>query len=216
MTRKNIYQLQQEMSMYAGIVEGLGRIIDMQKFERKISLIIEPEFKCNDLIMGDSISVNGVCLTVTKFISTAILVDVVEETIEKTNLGKLEKNSLVNLERCLKVGNRIGGHFVSGHIDSAGEIITINPVEGAYNVTIKIPRTLIKFIAPKGSVTIDGMSITVVNVFNDHFSVTLIPYTLANTITSQYIVGTQVNVEVDMLAKYLDQLIKNEAPLCTQ
>jgi riboflavin synthase len=197
--------------MYAGIVEGIGRVIDMQVFEKKISMQIEPQFKCDDLILGDSISVNGVCLTMTTLSASILYVDIVQQTIEKTNLGQLEKNSPVNLARCVRVGDRIGGHFVSGHIDSLGKIIAINPIAGAYHLVIQIPSKLIKFIAAQGSVTIDGMSLTIVNVFDDCFSVTLIPYTLAHTIASQYSVGTQVNIEVDMLAKYLDQLTKSKA-----
>ncbi|MCD8499623.1 MAG: riboflavin synthase [Gammaproteobacteria bacterium] len=196
--------------MYAGIVEGLGRIMAIRRFDKRMQLVFQVLFPCDDLKLGDSISVNGVCLTVADINHEQIAVDIVDETLQKTNLGVLSKESVVNLERCLKVGDRIGGHFVSGHVDSTGEIIAINPVDGAYNLTIRLPQSLIKFIAPKGSVTIDGMSITVVNVFSDSFSVTLIPYTVEHTVANSYVVGARVNLEVDMLAKYLDQLHRGE------
>lgn len=192
--------------MFTGIVEGMGKVLSLHTLEKLRSIIVEPLFVCNDLNIGDSIAVNGVCLTVSKKTQNSFFAEIVEETTLKTNFKNLEKNNLVNLERSLKIGNRIHGHFVSGHVDCTGEIIEINTIEGAYNIKIKTPFSFMPFIAKKGSITIDGMSITVVEVFDDQFSITLIPHTLKNTIANQYKTGTCVNLEVDMLAKYIKQL----------
>lgn len=192
--------------MYTGIVEGLGRIIAIDDLKNSKVITVQPEFICDDLKLGDSIAINGVCLTVSKLNETTFTADVVAETLAKTNLALLNVNDIINLERCLKVGDRLGGHFVSGHIDCKGKITAITPETGSYNVSIQVDKQFIKFIAPKGSVTIDGMSITIVSVINDIFTVTLIPHTLETTIAKNYQIDTKVNLEVDMLAKYLDQI----------
>jgi riboflavin synthase len=193
--------------MFGGIVETIG-VITAEKFENGCKhFSIRPELIFDDLKLGDSVSVNGVCLTVTRLHDNSFDCSAVPETLALTNLGQLTKGSSVNLERSLKIDSRIGGHYVQGHVDGRGEIVKIEACGAASLVTIKVPLTLTKYIVKKGYITLDGMSITVVQVEEEQFSVTFIPHTQAVTIVKHYGIGTQLNVEVDILGKYAEKLL---------
>ncbi len=195
--------------MFGGIIETLGTIQAIQREGDCHHFVISPAILFDDIAIGDSIAVNGVCLTVTDFTPTTFNVTAVPETLRLTNLGMLSINNLVNLERSLKINARLGGHFVQGHVDCVGEIIAINSDgKNALLVKIRVPNFLTKYIVKKGYIGIDGMSITVVVTNDDWFTVTFIPHTQAVTVVNQYEIGKKVNIEVDMLGKYIEKLIK--------
>ncbi|MBO4780599.1 MAG: riboflavin synthase, partial [Selenomonadaceae bacterium] len=157
--------------------------------------------------IGDSIAVNGICLTVVDFGENFFAADVMPETVRKTSLAELNRGGAVNLERALKVGDRFGGHIVSGHIDGVGKILSIRPEGNALIIDIAAENFLLRQIAPKGSVSLDGISLTVVNADSESFSVSMIPHTRAVTNFQSKRVGSPVNIETDVLAKYVDRLI---------
>lgn len=194
--------------MFSGIVETLGTIRYLNKTNDTVVFHIEPHHPFNDVRIGDSIAVNGVCLTVTELMGNLFSVTAVPETLRLTNLKELEQESTLNLERALLVGGRNGGHNVQGHVDAIGSIVAIEQDgRDAWLVTIKVPTELSKYIVKKGYITIDGMSITVVDASPGQFSVTFIPHTREVTIVSQYQLGRIVNLEVDILGKYIEQII---------
>lgn len=194
--------------MFSGIVETIGYV---RKFEITADLIhmsISPEIQFDDLSLGDSVSVNGVCLTVTRFNENTFDVTVVPETMRLSNLSHLSLDSIINLERSIKMTTRIGGHFMQGHVDGMGEIIELKK-EGkeALIAKIAVPSSLSKYIVNKGYVSLDGMSITVIEAAMDWFTVTFIPHTQAVTIVNQYKVGSLINIEVDIMGKYIEKLM---------
>ncbi len=188
--------------MFSGIIEKLGHVeeIDVGDSPR---LIIKAVDWLNDVKIGDSISVNGVCLTVTDRAADRFTADVMPETLRKTDLGGLRPGDPVNLEMALRVGDRLGGHFVSGHVDCAATIVSSQTEQNAIILGFEMDPALLEFIAPKGSVAIDGISLTVVDVNDAGFTVSLIPHTLAVTTLGAKNVGSPVNIEVDMLARYI-------------
>lgn len=194
--------------MFSGIVEGIGRIIALSIDHGCKHFTISPEIIFDDLKVGDSIAVNGVCLTVTSFTKDSFSVTAVPETLRLTNLDKLSLHSTVNLERSLQMGTRIGGHYVQGHVDGVGQILEIQPDNSrAWLVKISIPSHLAKYLVNKGYVGIDGMSITVIQATPEWFTVTFIPHTQEVTIVNQYQVGTLVNIETDMMGKQIEKLL---------
>jgi riboflavin synthase len=194
--------------MFTGIVETTGIIDHAEQKEGCLQLTIKPQIAFSDLSMGDSVAVNGVCLTVTTFTPTTFSATVVPETLRLTNLATLTNGSKVNLERSMRASARIGGHYVQGHVDGIGEIIELQP-DGttAWMVKISIPTALEKYVVNKGYIGLDGMSITVIETTPDWFTVTLIPHTQDVTIVNQYKTGSQINIEVDMLGKYVEKLL---------
>jgi riboflavin synthase len=194
--------------MFSGIVETIGKILHMESSDGCIHFRISPLMKFDDLTVGDSISVNGVCLTVTNFTDTSFHVSAVPETLRLTNLGQLALHDSVNLERSLKLSQRIGGHYVQGHVDGMGQILDIKHDHGsALLVKISLPEKLSRYVVNKGYITLDGMSITIIQSAPDWFTVTFIPHTQEATITRHYSIGTMINIEVDILGKYVEKLI---------
>lgn len=187
--------------MYTGLIRALGRIREVLRKEAGCTVRVERPTDWQDLQLGESIALNGVCLTVAGLDAETFSVDVVAETLRKTTLGGLAALAQVNLERCLRHGDRIEGHWLSGHIDTAGTIQAIQREGDAWLVTIAIPKHVPRFWVDKGSIGIDGMSITVIKAQGDCFTVTLIPHTRAVTIAQYYQVGTQVNLEFDAFLK---------------
>jgi riboflavin synthase len=188
--------------MFTGIVEEIGTV-------NKISegrLEIEASRVVTNLPPGGSISVNGVCLTVVSSSGKTFLSQVVPETLRKTNLGFLSPGNKVNLERPVSASGRLDGHIVQGHIDDKAKIVDISPDGEASIVTIKPSPSLIKYIAPKGYIAVDGTSLTVVDCGKEFFTITLIPYTHDHTVLGIKVVGDTVNIEVDILAKYVERL----------
>lgn len=192
--------------MFSGIVEMTGHVIASETIDHCYHVTIQPTSPFNDIQIGDSIAVNGVCLTVTAFTSVHFNATIVPETLRLTNLQDLKMGKEVNLERSVTLQTRIGGHLVQGHVDTVSQIQAIQQEGEAILVTLSIAPALTKYIIKKGFIGIDGMSITVIDVFTDTFTVTFIPHTQHASIVNHYQVGTLVNIEVDMLAKYLEKL----------
>lgn len=192
--------------MFSGIVETIGKILQIELINGCKQFTIAPNIKLDDLHIGDSIAINGVCLTITEFTSTNFKVTAVPETLRLTNLDQLIEQQPVNIERSLLPTTRLGGHFVQGHVDGTGKILAITSDHSdAWLVKIGLADSLMIYLVNKGFVTIDGMSITIIHVSSDYFTVTLIPHTQAVTIANQYNVGNLVNIEVDMMAKYIEK-----------
>ena len=196
--------------MITGIIESIGKIISVKTGNNFRTIGIETSLDLSGCKIGDSIAINGVCLTFTKLEGHCFLVDVVSETLQKTNLGSLTVNSPVNIEKMMLAGGRINGHFVQGHVDTTAKIQKIWLDNGAIWLSIDKPKMLKPYIMPKGSITIDGMSITVCDVLDDSFTVTLIPHTQAVTIAKFYTTGSVVNLEADMMAKHLNKLLETQ------
>ena len=191
--------------MFTGLVDSLGTIRAIQRTAKGVRLRVATGYQ--ELVLGESIAVMGTCLTVTTIESDGFWADASKETLEKTNLGELRESSRVHLERALQLGDRLGGHLVSGHVDGVGRIAAREPVGDAAKVTFEVPERLAPFLAPKGSVTIDGVSLTVNGVRGTRFDVMLVPFTRKETLFDERPVGAKVNLEVDILAKYVARLM---------
>ena len=190
--------------MFTGIVEELGKILKISDSE----ISIQADIVLPDLNVKDSIAVNGVCLTVVEKNQDNFLVNVVPETLRRTNLKELSVDSPVNLERSVVYGGRIGGHLVQGHVDGTGEISAIIPDGDAKLIVVNIDRELSKYIVEKGYICVDGASLTVVKCDKNSFAITLIPYTREHTVFGIKPVGAIVNIEVDMISKYVENILK--------
>ena len=192
--------------MFSGIVEALGKVVELRSEPPGCRLIVRESKIAAETKVADSISVNGCCLTVVAVEGDTVAFQAGPETLARTNLGDLKPGSPVNLERALKVGDRLGGHFVSGHIDATGELIE-RIDEGQWSTFwFSVPRELAVQMASKGSIAVDGVSLTIVDSEPDRFSVALIPYTLAVTTLGPLQPGGKVNLETDILAKYVQRL----------
>ncbi|MDO8491771.1 MAG: riboflavin synthase [Dehalococcoidia bacterium] len=192
--------------MFTGIIEEIGAVESAQAGRLTISarLVLE------DAKLGDSIAVNGACLTVVKLDNEAFSVDIVPETVRRTTLGELRAGSPVNLERAISIGGRFGGHFVQGHIDAAGKIVSRTPHAEAVLMKFSAPGEVTRYIVEKGFVALDGVSLTVTERTADSFSISLIPFTAEHTTLGRRRVGDKVNIEVDILAKYVEQLSRRD------
>ncbi len=200
--------------MFTGIIEEIGKIKSSKKAGNSIALSLDASLVLEDVKLGDSIAVNGVCLTVTSFTKTSFTADVMPETMTRTNLGSLKNGSRVNMERALRVGDRLGGHMVSGHIDGFGEVVGTKHDDNAIWVTISAPTNILKYIIEKGSIAIDGISLTVAYVDDKVFKVSIIPHTQDETTLVSLKTGTKVNLENDLTAKYIEKFIyhKDDEP----
>lgn len=203
--------------MFSGIVETVGIINCLKAMHDCLNINITPQKKFIDLTVGDSISINGVCLTITKLLNDSFNVTAVPETIRVTNLEKFCLGSKVNLERSLKADSRIGGHYVQGHVDFKGEILDLKPDgEDALIAKISNPIDYAKYIVNKGYIALDGMSITVIESQPEWFTVTFIPHTQQITIVNQYRKGTHINVEVDIIGKFVEKIVGAHADAITR
>jgi riboflavin synthase len=189
--------------VFTGIIEEIGAIEKITKSSSSMVLSISAKKVLEDVKLGDSISVNGTCLTVTSFNTRSFTVDVMPETFENTSLKLLSAGAYVNLERAMAANGRFGGHFVTGHVDGTGTISSTQFVENAQYITIEIPEELSRFFINRGSVCLDGTSLTVFEVGNNTITVSLIPQTRHDTILGSKKVGDIVNLECDMMAKYI-------------
>ena len=194
-------------NMFTGIVEEIGTILSVKKGVKSSALTISGDLIFEDMHIGDSIAVNGVCLTVTNKTKESFTADVMAETLRRSSLGSLKAGSKVNLERAMAANGRFGGHIVSGHIDGIGEIESFVREDNAVWVTVKTPVKLLKYIIEKGSIAIDGVSLTVAYVDNRCFKVSLIPHTAANTMLLSKKAGDIVNLENDIVGKYIEKLM---------
>jgi riboflavin synthase len=195
--------------MFTGIIQSIGVIkkIESLKKDVQISIVYDPK-KINDINLGDSISVNGICLTVQKKQKNQFIFHVSQETLNRTIVFK--ENAMVNLESSLLYNGKVGGHFVTGHIDGIGKISEIKINSQCWIIEIKPPKKLLKFIAEKGSVSINGVSLTVNSIKDDKFKVNIIPFTLKETNLGVLVKGSEINIEIDLIARYLENIIKRK------
>lgn len=194
--------------MFTGLVESMGAVCRIEPQGDGQRLQIEAEILGSDIELGESIAINGVCLTVVSKTKGEVSFQIAPETLRKTNLGMLKPGSKVNLERSLRLGDRLGGHWVQGHVDGTGTLLRREKDGGWERFVFQLPTSLSRYLVAKGSVTINGVSLTVVESSADSFSVALIPHTLAVTNLGLLQPGDVVNLEVDILAKYVERLLK--------
>ena len=193
--------------MFTGIVEEIGKVIFIEHGSKSAILSIKAEKIMSDINIGDSIAVNGVCLTVTNYSKDSFLVDIMYETLERSSLASLKSGIDVNLERAMPFNGRFGGHIVSGHIDGIGEIIEIKKYDNAIWYKISTKDKILRYIVEKGSIAIDGISLTVAKLGDKDFSVSIIPHTSKNTILNQKNIGDKVNLENDCIGKYIEKFL---------
>ncbi len=194
--------------MFTGIIEAIGRIKKIEPVSGDSRLHVEVgSLDMSDVQLGDSIAVNGVCLTVIKFSDDYFAADVSNETIKLTSLNSLDVGSDVNLEKALLPTTRLGGHLVSGHVDGLGEVLSIKEESRSIQIIIRAPAELKHYIAMKGSICVDGISLTVNKIDNTDFELNIVPHTQQQTVIKHYQSGTKVNLEVDLIARYLERLL---------
>ena len=197
--------------MFTGIIAAVGKIENTISRGGDLRLQVATDsLDLGDVRLGDSIAINGVCLTVVAQAAASVSFDVSQESLDRTSLGAVAIGSKVNLEKALAVGERLGGHFVSGHVDALGRVLVREPVAGSVRFRFAVPPHLMRYIAEKGSICIDGTSLTVNMIGADWFEVNIIPHTLQQTIMDSYQAGTEVNLEVDLIARYLERLLPEQ------
>lgn len=192
--------------MFTGIVEGLGVVKEFDKHTKSRSVArmkVDLGNLAKGLKVGHSVAINGVCLTVTKISRSKAEFEMIGETLKKTDLGKLQSGDKVNIERSLKVGERMDGHYVLGHVDGTGKIIEIEKMRKEIKIWIELPKELIRYVVKEGSIAIDGISLTVVDLLKNKISVCIIPHTMKITNLGTKKVGDKVNIETDILGKYV-------------
>ena len=202
--------------MFTGIVSRIGKIENISHpndWEVSISIVKSSQsdnsFDLDKLIIGASIACSGICLTLKKINDNLLFFDVSDETVSKTNFLNWKVGTIINLEKSLRVGDELGGHFVYGHVDTTAIIKSIEQINGSYKITFKISKDFSKYFAAKGSVSVDGVSLTVNDVNKDFFTVNIVPYTWLHTSFKNYKTGTIVNIEIDILVRYLESLNAN-------
>jgi riboflavin synthase len=193
--------------MFTGIIETIGRVLDLRKDQNNLHLIIESGIS-NELTIDQSVAHNGVCLTVVAMVDGTHTVTAVAETLNKSNLGKLKEGDLVNLERCMQMNGRLDGHIVQGHVDQTGICTEVNDKLGSWEYTFKYDPSEGNVTVEKGSICVNGISLTVVNSIENSFSVAIIPYTYEHTNIQHIKKGDTVNLEFDIIGKYVARLMK--------
>jgi riboflavin synthase len=196
--------------MFSGIIEEVGEIVEAQPISKLLRLKVRAQRVLEGTKVGDSIAVSGVCLTVVALGPDCFTVELAQETLRRT-APRWHEGARVNLERALALGDRIGGHWVTGHVDGVARVVRVHREPGAWDVWFAPPRALWPYLAPKGSVALDGVSLTVAGVEEGAFWVTLIPHTLEHTTFEELHEGAEVNLEVDLLARYVAALLRREA-----
>ena len=193
--------------MFTGIVEELARVKKIKTKKRGIRYTISANTVLDDLEIGDSICINGVCLTVTKRQKDMFSIDIIEETLDKSNLGELKENDYVNLERAMKVSDRFGGHIVQGHVETQGVILEKQIEEDEARISVCLDPEWMRYCIPKGSITLDGVSLTIASINKNIIEIALIPHTLENTTLGLKDKSDTLNVETDIIGKYIDRLL---------
>src|SRR4030042_6599079 len=196
--------------MFTGLIEGIGKIQSVTKTGRDMNLTIVPLFDMADSKIGDSISVDGVCLTITAIKDKVLSMYASEETVSRSTMGRLRQGDEVNLERALSLAGRLGGHIVSGHVDGVGRIMRKEQVQGSWVMRINIDRDMSRYVIEKGSIAVDGISLTVNSCKDDFFDVNIIPETAIITAILKKNVGDPVNIETDLIAKYVEKFLKRD------
>lgn len=198
--------------MFTGLVEGVGQILRVQPKGPDAVLLIKPPWSLDEAVLGESVAINGACLTVTGTGGGGFSVDVSAESLSRTTLGKLKTGAQVNLERALMLGDRLGGHLVSGHVDCVGKITARQQVGDSIRYSVSIPPEHLLYIVEKGSVTLEGISLTVNQVDSEGFSLNIIPHTMAGTTLRLAAEGDSVNIETDLIGKYVARLLNRDEP----
>ncbi|MCB1859209.1 MAG: riboflavin synthase [Gammaproteobacteria bacterium] len=194
--------------MFTGIIESVGTLVSTERVGGDARLRVSSgDLDIGAVRLGDSIATNGVCLTVTGLLEDGFIADASRETLSRTTLGELKPGTAVNLERALTLSKPLGGHLVSGHVDGVGRVLSRRTEARSVCCTLEAPAALAKYIAIKGSICVDGISLTVNQVTGNHFAVNIVPHTLGETTVSGFKAGTRVNIEVDLLARYLERLL---------
>ena len=195
--------------MFTGIIERVGRVERLERSSESGRLVISVQTEFNrEIELGESIAVNGTCLTVAAIETSSFVFDVLAETFDKTSLGALESDGRVNLELALALGAPLGGHLVSGHVDETGRVVSIEQVDRDWKFRFSVSSALLPLLVMKGSIAIDGTSLTVAELHEDGFSVHIIPHTFSETLFSDYEVGRYVNLEADLLGKYVQRIME--------
>lgn len=197
--------------MFTGLIEDLGHIHSIQRRSKSFKLKVATALPYEEIALGDSIALNGICLTVVSCDPGSFSADVSPETMHSSNIGNLSVGAAVNLERALRLGDRLGGHMVSGHIDTVGTVVKRVQDDIAVRFTIELPHEYMRYVISKGSIAVDGISLTVNAVTETTFSVAIIPHSLAKTTLQHYGVGSRVNIETDILGRYVEKLLNNPA-----
>lgn len=197
--------------MFTGIVEATGVVVDVTGSDGDRRFVIEAPHVTEGLRIGDSISVQGACLTATTVADSRFGVDLVTETLQRTTLGTVQSGDQVNLERAMSASGRFDGHIVQGHVDGVGTVSRITAEGGGLRIEISCPASILRYVVEKGSITVNGVSLTVASVDSDGFEVALIPHTLDVTTMGQLSESTPVNLEVDILAKYVERLMESRS-----
>jgi riboflavin synthase len=204
-----MFSLRNIWLMFTGLIEDLGEVESLEKIGGDIRLLIKPAaMNIYQVQMGDSIAINGICLTVVSIENGMLGFDASQETIKKTSLVSLKKGSLVNLEQAMAVGDRLGGHMVSGHVDSTTSLMKVEKDARSMCLYYRFPDGYAHYIAQKGSICIDGVSLTVNEVTDQYFTVNIIPHTWKNTVMKTYQIGQCVNIEIDVIARYLERFLQ--------
>ena len=194
--------------MFTGIIETVGEVVAKDWREGDVKLTLKADESYLEAVMlGDSIACNGVCLTVVDRTSNQFMLDVSVETLSLTTIGDWDVGSKVNLEQAMIASSRFGGHIVSGHIDRIGEIIDIADDARSWRMTVRVPKNIRQYIAKKGSICVDGVSLTINSVEDNEFSVNIVPHTLSHTIIGDYKLNQKVNIEIDTIARYVERLV---------
>ncbi len=194
--------------MFTGIIQAVGKVVQAERRDGDLRLTLDAgTLDMADVALGDSIACNGVCLTVVEQLERGFIADVSVETLDLTTVGLWQAGAGVNMEKSLTPSSRLGGHLVSGHVDGIGEVVERHPDARSERFTIRSPAQLARYIAHKGSITVDGTSLTVNKVSGSDFELNIVPHTLEHTIFSNYQPGTRVNLEVDVIARYLERLL---------
>jgi len=195
--------------MFTGIIAAVGKIVAIDRADGKATFrLATGNLDLSGLKLGDSIAVNGACLTVVAFAGQEFNADLSRETLDCTTLGELQSGAPVNLERALSLGDSLGGHLVTGHVDGVGTVCSLQSDAGSLRLSIEVPEPLARYVARKGSICVDGVSLTVNGVVGQTFEVMIVPHTQTETIISTYRPGTPVNIEVDMIARYLERIVQ--------
>jgi riboflavin synthase len=197
--------------MFTGIISAIGKIVSLEQRQGDVRITINAEnLGLEDVRLGDSIACNGVCLTAVELSDQGFVADVSTETLSLTTIGNWQTGTGINLEKAMQASDRFGGHIVSGHVDGIGEVVSLHEDARSWRFCIKAPANLAKYIAQKGSITVDGTSLTVNAVKGSELELNIVPHTMIHTVMSDYAVGTKVNLEVDLIARYLERLTSQE------
>jgi len=196
--------------MFTGIIEELGKVASIEQHGDNARIVIEAQLITEDIHEGDSIAVNGVCLTALDVNKNSFAADVSRETLDRSTLGNLKPGSALNLERSVTMATRLGGHLVQGHVDARGKFLSATDHGGSWTVRISYPPEIARYLVFKGSVAVEGISLTIAALSDDYFEVAIIPKTWQMTNFSQLQAGDEVNLEADVIAKYVERLVRNE------